>query len=142
MDKQEYNGPKQTDNYSAVQVSELIQVAEHLVRRDFTGKEIEDLLGQRDLTLDEAITVIGSRIGWADLKYVQLPFDKVAKGMEAIGISADTSRLLIEMSKALNDGLFAVGRPRTAENTTSTSIEEFAETFATAFVAAGLKHAA
>jgi hypothetical protein len=40
------------------------------------------------------------------------------------------SRLYIEMSKALNDALFAVNIPRTKENTTPTSIEEFADVFA------------
>jgi hypothetical protein len=34
------------------------------------------------------------------------------------------------MSKAINDGLFAVNVPRTKDNTTETSIEEFADTFA------------
>jgi uncharacterized protein YbjT (DUF2867 family) len=118
------------------------QVAGHLVRRDFNGKVVKDLLGQRDLSLEEAIAVIGRRIGWPDLKYVQFPYDEAFKGMVAMGISLDASRLFIEMSRALNDGLFAVGRPRTAENTTSTSIEEFAEVFAAAYEATTLKKAA
>ena len=118
------------------------QVAEHLVRRDFNGKVVKDLLGQRDLSLNEAIGVIGRRIGWPDLKYVQFPYDDAEKGMVAMGIKPDLSRLYIEMSMALNDGLFAVGRPRTAENTTPTAIEEFAGTFAAAFEAATLKIAA
>ncbi len=118
------------------------KVAEHLVRRDFSGKVVNDLLGQRDLTLDDAIAVIGTTIGRPGLKYVQFPYDEAEKGMTAMGISPDMSRLYIEMSAALNDGLFAADRPRTAENTTSTTIEEFAETFAAAFEAATLKKAA
>lgn len=118
------------------------RVAEHLVRRDFHGKEVNDLLGQRDLTLEEAIGVIGRRIGWPDLKYVQFPYDEATKGLVEMGLSPDVSRLFIEMSTALNDGLFAVNRPRTTENTTPTAIEEFAETFAVAFEATALKKAA
>jgi len=118
------------------------RVAGHLVRRDFNGKVVEDLLGQRDLSLDEAIGVIGRRIGWPDLKYVQFPYDEAAKGLVETGISPDAGRLFIEMSRALNDGLFAVNRPRTAENTTSTAIEEFADVFAEAFHATVLKKAA
>lgn len=118
------------------------RVAEHLVRRDFTGKVVQDLLGQRDLTLDEAVHVLGTRIGWAELKYVQFPYEEALNGMIAMGISANLGGLFIEMSRAINDGLFAVGRPRTAENTTPTAIEEFAETFAEAFEAASLKKAA
>lgn len=118
------------------------RVAEHLVRRDFKGKVVKDLLGQRDLTLNEAIGVIGRRIGWPDLKYVQFPYDEAAKGMVAMGISPDLSRLFVEMSAALNDGLFSVNRPRVSENTTPTAIEEFAEVFAAAFEATTLKKAA
>lgn len=118
------------------------RVAEHLVRRDFKGKVVKDLLGQRDLTLEEAIAVIGRRIGWPDLKYVQFPYDEAAKGMVDMGISSDVSRLFVEMSMALNDGLFAVNRPRTVENTTPTAIEGFADTFAVAFEATALKKAA
>ncbi|HXE94947.1 MAG TPA: NmrA family NAD(P)-binding protein [Dongiaceae bacterium] len=118
------------------------RVADHLIKRDFTGKVVKDLLGQRDLSLDEAFTVIGKRIGFPDQKYVQFPYDEARKEMTAMGISPDFSKLIVEMSAALNDGLFGVNRPRTAENTTRTSIEEFAETFAEAFETAELKIAA
>jgi uncharacterized protein YbjT (DUF2867 family) len=118
------------------------RVAGHLQDRDFEGKVVADLLGQRDLSLEEAIAVIGRRIGWADLTYVQFPYDEAAKGMVAMGISPDVSRLFMAMSRALNEGLFAVNRPRTAENTTPTSIEAFAEVFAAAFEAARQKKAA
>ncbi len=112
------------------------EVAERLSRRDFSGKSVKDLLGPRDLSLDEAIAVIGRRIGRSDLKYVQFSYEEAAKGMTAMGISPDVARLFNEMSKALNEGLFAAGRPRTPENTTPTAIEEFAATFAAAFEAA------
>jgi uncharacterized protein YbjT (DUF2867 family) len=118
------------------------KVAERLVRRDFTGKSVQDLLGQRDLTLNEAIGIIGSKIGWPELKYVQFPYEDAEKGMVAMGLSPDVSRLFVEMSAALNEGLFAAGRPRTPENTTPTAIEEFAETFAVAFESSVLKNAA
>ncbi len=118
------------------------RVAEHLLRRDFTGKSVKDLLGQRDLSLKEAIGIIGRKIGWSDLKYVQFTYEEASKWMMARGISPDTSRRFIEMSMALNDGLFAVNRPRTAENTTPTAIEEFAGTFAAAFAATAQKKAA
>lgn len=119
-----------------------VRVAEHLLRRDFKNKEVKDLLGQRDLTLKEAIGVIGLKIGWPDLKYMQLPYDEASKGMMAMGISPDASRRFVEMSMALNDGLFAVNRLRTPENSTPTAIEEFAETFAAAFAATAQKKAA
>lgn len=118
------------------------KVAEHLIRRDFTGKVIKGLLGERDLTLDEAFTVIGKRIGLPELKYVQFPSADAEKGMVASGISPDMSMLLIEMSTAINNALFAVDLPRTTENTTPTSIEAFADTFAAIFEDSVLKTAA
>lgn len=117
-------------------------VAERLVRRDFEGKKFQDLLGQRDLSHNEAIAVIGPKIGIPDLKYVQFSYEDAVKGMTEMGIGVDASRLFVEMSRALNDGLFAVNRPRTPDNTTPTSIEEFAETFAEFFAASSLRKAA
>ena len=104
-------------------------VAERLIKRDFTGKSVRDLLGQRDLSMDEAIAVIAKKINKPDLKYLQFSYEDAEKGLMAAGLSEDVSRLFIEMSRALNEGLFAVNVPRTDENTTATSIEEFADTF-------------
>ena len=108
-------------------------VGEHLMKRDFTGKSIKDLLGQRDVSLNEAFEIIKGRINKPDLKYVQFSYEDAEKGMVQAGLSQDVSRLFIEMSMALNDGLFAVNLPRTVENTTPTSIEEFADTFAAVY---------
>jgi len=108
-------------------------VAARLLRRDFTGKSVLDLLGPRDLTLDEAIAVLGRHIGKPGLKYVQFSAEEATKGMLGMGLSADMVRLYIEMSQAISDRRFAVARPRTPENTTPTTIEAFAEIFAAAY---------
>ena len=117
-------------------------VAERLVRHDFTGTTVQDLLGQRDLSLDEAVAVIGRRIGMPGLKYVQFLYEDAANGMMEMGMSEDVSSLFIEMCEALNNGLFSVGRTRTPENSTPTSIEEFAETFAYHFKGSAMRKAA
>jgi len=118
-------------------------VAERLVKRDFEGASFWDLLGQRDLSLNEAFEVVGREIGRPELNYMQFIYEEAAKGMREMGFSPDAARLFVEMSKALNEGLFAVGRPRTPLNTTPTSIEAFAATFAEAYCAsAELREAA
>lgn len=114
----------------------------HLLARDFSGTSYRDLLGQRDLTLQEAFTVIGRRIALPELKYQQFSYEDAARGMVSMGLSANFSALIIEMSKALNQGLFAVNRPRSVENTTPTSIEAFAADFAEAYGAAAWRKAA
>lgn len=118
------------------------QVVGLLVNRNFTGKPIRDLLGQRDLSLNKATSVIGRSIGMPDLQYLQFSYDDAARGMREMGISADVGRLFMEMSRALNEGMFAVDRPRTVQNTTPTSIEAFAGTFAEAFAASQQRKAA
>jgi uncharacterized protein YbjT (DUF2867 family) len=118
------------------------RVAGHLLALDFTGKSHDNLLGQRDLSMQEAFTIIGRQIGVIDLAYRQIPYDEFAQELLAMGMSKDVSRLLIEMSDALNRGLFAVNRPRNADNTTPTSIETFAEWFAEVFRGAELRRAA
>jgi hypothetical protein len=116
--------------------------AKRLVSRDFEGKKVQDLLGQRDLTLNEATVIIGRKIGRPDLKYVQFSYADTLKALTEMGIGTDASNRFVEMSKALNDGLFAVNRPRTSDNTTPTSIEEFAETFALIYAASAPRKAA
>jgi uncharacterized protein YbjT (DUF2867 family) len=129
--------------FAMIATSDIASIAaEHLVRRDFIGPKVRDLLGPRDISLSEAISIIGRRIGMPGLKYVQFTYEDAAKGMIEMGISEDVSSLYLEMSEALNNGLFAVGRPRTPVNTTPTSMEEFADTFAHHFEAFAYRKAA
>ena len=109
------------------------RVAEWLQQPDFGGSRIEDLLGQRDLTLAEATRLLGRRIGRPELPYVQFSYDDARQGMISMGVGADAARLFNEMSQALNEGRFAVGLKRTARTTTPTSIEQFADLFAAAY---------
>ncbi len=107
--------------------------AERLIKRDFAGKSVVDLLGQRDLSLNEAAAIIGTKLGKPDLKYVAFPYEDAEKGMVASGLTPGLSKLYVEMSKALNEGLFAVNVARTRENMTPTAFEAFADLFAAAY---------
>jgi len=104
--------------------------AQRLAQRDFTGTSVQDLLGQRDVSLQEAAAVIGKKLGRPDLRYVDFPYEDAERALIDTGFSRDVSRLYIEMMRALNEGRFAVGLHRDRGNTTATSIEEFAEYFA------------
>jgi len=107
--------------------------AERLVKRDFSGSSVHYLLGQRDLTLVEVSTIIGSRISKPRLPYVMFPYDEAEKAMVSVGLSPDMSRTYIEMARAFNEG--KIKAVRTKENTTPTSIESFCdEVFAPAFL--------
>jgi len=103
--------------------------ADHMVKKDFTGKQVEDLLGPQDLNLNEAVQILGKHIDNTDLKYAQLPYADAESGMVSVGMSKDVSRLFIEMAKALNEGLIRQ-TVRHEGNTTTTTLDEFAVTFA------------
>ena len=102
--------------------------SERLLKRDFSGTSVRDLLGQRDLSMNEAAKIIGNRINKPDLKYIQVSYEDTDKALTGMGLSEDMSRLIIEMSRAINERLI-MNTPRTKENTTDTSIEDFAEIF-------------
>jgi uncharacterized protein YbjT (DUF2867 family) len=101
--------------------------ARHLEDKDFKGKGVVELLGQRDLSMNEAAAIIGRKIDRPELKYVRFSYEDTQKALAGMGFSADVIRLFIEMNRAFNEGL--VTAVRTEENTTETSFEEFAQVF-------------
>jgi uncharacterized protein YbjT (DUF2867 family) len=107
--------------------------AERLSKLDFSGHSAQELHGQRDLTMTEATSILGKSIGRDDLGYVQFPYEDAEKAMTQMGISPDGARTYIEMAKGLNEGIIVGVEPRNAENTTPTSLEDFAGTFAAAY---------
>ena len=99
--------------------------AEWLLSLDFTGKQTRELLGQRDLSMDEATSIIGAAIEKPDLKYVQLPGEQMQAIFVQMGLSANIAGLIVEMAGALNSGHMRALEPRSSRNTTSTSFETF-----------------
>jgi uncharacterized protein YbjT (DUF2867 family) len=102
--------------------------AERLLKRDFPGKSVRDLLGQRDLSMSEAAGIIARKVHRPGLRYVQVPYEEMEKALAGAGFSGDVGRLFTEMVRALNEGLLS-GIPRSKDNTTGTTFEEFAEVF-------------
>jgi hypothetical protein len=99
--------------------------AEALLKLEFTGKQARELLGQRDLTYQEVASVIGQAIGKPGLGYTQFPPAQIKPAMTQMGMSANMVDLILEMAESLNSGYMAPLEPRSAENTTPTSIETF-----------------
>lgn len=104
-----------------------------LVALDFRGTTIRELLGQRDLSMREATRILGTSIGKADLPYVQFPYSDYEKALAAAGIAPGAAALFSEMARALSEGRIRSLEGRHAGNTTPTSLEDFAETFARAY---------
>jgi len=98
------------------------------------GKQIRELLGQRDLTYSEVTAAIGQAIGKPELKYVQAPDDQFQHVLVQMGMSEQFAKLLLEMIGALNSGHMRALESRSTQNTTPTSYENFvAEYFVPAY---------
>ena len=66
-------------------------------------------------------------IGKPDLRYEQFPYDQVQQVLTQMGIPPKTAAVYIEMYKAINAGVVAPQEPRSPENSTPTSFEEFVQ---------------
>ena len=104
--------------------------AERLVHLDFSGKTVRELLGPEEMTMDEATQVLGKAIGKEDLKFVRFSYEDAHRGMTGMGISEDVVSEMMELYRSFNEGICRPTEPRSAENTTPTTLEQFSKTFA------------
>jgi uncharacterized protein YbjT (DUF2867 family) len=101
--------------------------AQRLLHLDFSGKQTRELLGERDLSMTEATAVIARGIGKPDLRYQQFPYEQVQQALTQLGVPPKGAAMYIEMYKAINAGVLIPLEPRSPENTTPTSIEQFVQ---------------
>jgi uncharacterized protein YbjT (DUF2867 family) len=101
--------------------------AQRLLDLDFSSKETRELLGERDLSMMEATAVIAHGIGKPDLRYEQFPYDQVQQALTQIGVPPNGAALYIEMYRAINAGVLIPQEPRSPQNTTPTSFEQFVQ---------------
>ena len=99
--------------------------AERLLKLDFNGKQTQDLFGERDLSMNEVTSVIGRALNKPDLRYAQFPYDQVQQVLVQMGTPLKTAVTFTEMFQGINDGIVVGTEPRSAANTTRTSIETF-----------------
>jgi uncharacterized protein YbjT (DUF2867 family) len=108
--------------------------AERLLTLDFNGKQTQDLLGERDLSMNEVAGIIGKALNKPELRYAQFPYDQVQQVLVQMGTPAKTAALLIEMMEGINNGIVTGTEVRSERNSTPTSFETFArEVFVPAY---------
>jgi len=107
--------------------------ARALAARDWSGFQVRELLGQRDLSFDEATRIIGAKIGKPDLAYVQFPYADYSAALQQAGASKSVADAYAEMEKAFDDGIVKSIEGRNAANTTPTAFEQFADVIAQAY---------
>jgi len=101
--------------------------ARRLLDLDFAGKQTRELLGERDLSMAEATTIIARGIGKPDLRYEQFSYDQMQQALEQMGMPPKKAAVYIEMFRAINAGVLAALEPRSPENTTPTSFDKFVQ---------------
>jgi len=113
--------------------------AERLLKLDFNGKQTQELLGERDLSMNEVAAIIGKALNLPDLRYAQFPYDEVKQVLLQMGTPPKTAAYFIEMFQGFNEGIVVSPEARNAENTTLTSFETFVkEVFVPAYQGAAV----
>jgi len=108
--------------------------AEALLKLNFEGKSSREFQGPRDVTYAEAAGIIGGAIGKLGLTYQQLPAAQLRPAFQQMGMSPNNADLLLELAEAVNTKHLRMLEPRSAANSTPTTIETFiAETFVPAY---------
>jgi uncharacterized protein YbjT (DUF2867 family) len=109
--------------------------ATRLAARDFCRSSIQELHGQRDISMNEAAFIVGKAIGKPALAYVQVPSMLLEPALVEMGLPKKTAELLIEMWDGANAGLIVPQEPRWPKNSTPTTLESFVrEVFAPAYL--------
>lgn len=106
------------------------EATRRLLNLDFSGKTFKELRGERDLSFEEATEIIAKSINKPDLRYVQVSYEDLEKGLVSSGMSPNVSKQIVEITKSINEGILGGDTPRTVDNSTPTSFEEFAKTIA------------
>jgi uncharacterized protein YbjT (DUF2867 family) len=101
--------------------------AKCLLKLDFQGPTVHEVLGAADLTMEQVTHIIGEAIEHPALRYVQFPYDDALEGMKAMGLPEHMAALYVEMSRGINEGLVVSTEGRNAGNTTPTHFEDFAK---------------
>ncbi|WP_157387712.1 NAD(P)H-binding protein [Nocardia terrae] len=111
--------------------------ADYLGSLSFEGRSVRYLNGARDYTLVEATRILGAAIDRPGLRYSRMPQVVLEKGMvDSGGLTPGAAEFVTEIGLGISSRLVHA-EPRSAANTTPTTLETFAgEVFAPAYHAA------
>lgn len=99
--------------------------ANRLKALNFNGKNVQYLLGPRDLSGSETAAILGDALGVGALPYVQFSYEDMKTGMMGAGLPEQFADLFVELYNGFNNGLLTYRRD--AESTTNTKLEDFAK---------------
>jgi uncharacterized protein YbjT (DUF2867 family) len=110
-----------------VSAADVAARAAELLQADALPAEpVQELLGAADLSMAEATAVMAQAIGRPGVRYEQLPLADARAGMLAAGMSPSFADAVLETARSFNEGEPWGSQPRTARNTTPTTLAHWA----------------
>jgi uncharacterized protein YbjT (DUF2867 family) len=83
-----------------------VYAGERLEHLDFSGPTVVHLIGPKAITQTEVVTALGQAIG-KPVRYVQVSFEDVEKGLKQAGLKPSLVSLYLEMNRGAGKGLVA-----------------------------------
>ncbi len=97
---------------------------------DFSGTEVQYVLGPQDVSYNDVARVMGKAIGKPDLKYTEFGYPETKQAMmSGWGLSENVADAFMEFMQTANSGKLFEDVKRNAENSTPTSLSDFAPVF-------------
>lgn len=112
-----------TGDIAKVAVEEMLNLA----LGKSSGKKIRYVAGARDISNQEAATIVGKAIGIENLQYVEFSFEDAKAGMLGSGLTESLTNAYLEFMKSSNEGKLLSDYKRDETNTTETTLEWFVE---------------
>ena len=101
--------------------------AEEMLEGSFTGRQVRELLGPRDVSMGETAKILGDAIGKPNMAYVQLSEEQAEKAFVAMGVPPKTAALMLEMYRGFNEAYIVPTQERSERTETPTTLETWAE---------------
>ncbi|RZL06253.1 MAG: FMN-dependent NADH-azoreductase, partial [Rubrivivax sp.] len=99
----------------------------------WTGHPVREVLGPRDISMNEVTRLLAERLNLPQLAYVQLPRSELERVLAEAGFAPDVAVLTGELTEAINAGRVRTTLGRSAASTTPTDVAGFAQELAAAF---------
>lgn len=115
-----------TTTVPMIATADIGRVAADVLRSPPEARTVLELLGPRDLSLDEAARLIGEAIG-RPVRHVPTTPEQAMEAFRSAGLGADLTRLYLEMFEGFQTGLLAPEAARTEASTTPTEFATFAK---------------
>jgi len=103
------------------------KVVEALTADTFPQVHVRELQGARDYTMTEATQILASALGKPEVKYKQVPIEEAYTAMITAGVSSSFAEAVMETASSFNKGNSMTLEIRSPENTTKTTLEQWAK---------------